>query len=168
MTLIGAAMFLLLTGPLNEALDSHANLVQPGEPGEPMAIEGRVFDSDGKTPLAGVKLFIYHTCKDGDYHRDKSGKARINATVVTDGTGRFGFLSIRPGAYPGGGVAQHVHVELEAPDKGKRVTEFHFMDDPQIQASSKQAAERQGRFRLIIALSKDATGTWHGEWNYKF
>lgn len=169
MSVIGALMMVLSAYAFgSDGQASHVNIVTKGEPGEPMAIEGRIFDVDGTTGLAGAKVTIYHTCQDGDYHRDKTGKARLQATVETDREGRFAFQSIRPGAYPGGGVAQHVHIEIEAPNKSKRVTEFHFMDDPQISASSKASAERQGKFRLIIALKKDATGTWRGEWNYKY
>ncbi len=169
MSVLGALMIILTTAVFgNDGRASHANLVTTSEPGEPMAIEGRIFDVDGKTGLAGAKVTIYHTCLDGDYHRDKNGKARIQTTLETDREGRFGFQSIRPGAYPGGGVAQHVHIEIEAPGKSKRVTEFHFMDDPQISSNSRASAERQGKFRLIIELKKDVTGTWRGEWNYKF
>ncbi|HYE16063.1 MAG TPA: hypothetical protein VD968_16610, partial [Pyrinomonadaceae bacterium] len=53
-----------------EKLSYSAVLTQEGEPGEPLVVSGRIFAPDGKTPVEGVTLYVYHTDARGLYSED--------------------------------------------------------------------------------------------------
>jgi hypothetical protein len=48
-------------------LTSTTNLAPPDEPGEQLEISGTIYQQDGKTPAAGVVLYMYHTDSKGLY-----------------------------------------------------------------------------------------------------
>ena len=76
-------------------------LVPKTEPGEPLAITGRIFDSDGRTPLAGGQLYLYHTDRDGYYSKRMSDPhhPRIHAWIAADDQGHYAFRTIWPHKY---------------------------------------------------------------------
>ena len=130
-------------------------------PGEPMVISGVIYDKDGKTPLAGTRVYVYHTDAGGEYGPNGNSDPLIKGTMITDEKGRFRFASVRPGAYPMGGVPAHVHVHVSAPGKSKRVAEFHFQGDPELGQNTLRLARSAGTFTPVITLSK-RDGIWQG------
>ena len=72
------------------------------EPGEQMVVAGRVVGSDGRTPLAGVSLYVYQTDKDGIYSKpvNDSRTPRLRGYMRTDPEGRYEYSTIKPGSYP--------------------------------------------------------------------
>ena len=91
---------------------SVATLSDPKEPGEPLLVTGRVFAADGTTPAAGVVLFVYHTDAKGHYNRWPGSAPRLKGWMKTGPDGRYEYRTIRPGAYPGGRTAAHVHTQM--------------------------------------------------------
>jgi protocatechuate 3,4-dioxygenase beta subunit len=115
------------------------------EPGVPLVIHGRAVAEDGKTPVAGAIIFGYHTDRHGHYDRVEAGPHswRLKGWVQTAADGRFQFTSIRPGAYPGRGIPQHVHLNVFLAD-GRRywADDLQFADDPLVPAGERAAACR--------------------------
>lgn len=128
---------------------STSRIAPESEPGDPLVIDGRVFQRDGRTPASGITVFAYQTDAHGLY--DKPGTPphswRLKGWAVTDAEGRFQFRTIRPASYPNSTVAQHVHLHLEGPGVQRRwTTELQFADDPKLSARERAASERAGEF----------------------
>jgi hypothetical protein len=131
------------------ARGSEVRMVSPAEPGVPLAVHGTVVDAGGQ-PVAGARVTLYQTADGGLYAPEHeragfgSNNPRLTATVVTDGQGRFEARTVLPGPYPGGGVARHVHYEVEAAGHGRVVAEFLFDDDPVLRPDLRAHAARNG------------------------
>lgn len=121
--------------------------ISGGLPGTPLFFEGRVVDREG-APVTGAAVDVWHSDAEGHYDVDVPGQVdpAMRALFRTDGTGHFGFRSIRPSSYPipgDGPVGElmsatsrslmrpaHVHLLIDAPGF-QRVTSMLFpSDDP--------------------------------------
>jgi protocatechuate 3,4-dioxygenase, beta subunit len=139
-----------LTGPgpamsqLTEAdADLTTNAGADGEAiGQRIIVTGMVRDVDGE-PLPDTLIEIWQANAAGRYlHRSDSWPAPIDPNFLgigrclTDETGRYRFLTIRPGAYPwknhpNAWRPSHIHLSLFGPNTGSRlITQFYFPDDP--------------------------------------
>ena len=128
---------------------STARIAPESEPGIPLVIHGRLFGQDGKTPLPDAVVFAYHTDREGHYDRQGSPAHswRLRGWVKTAADGAFEFSTIRPGAYPGTRIAQHVHFTLfTAAGERYHAGELNFADDPFIGERERTASEREGEF----------------------
>ena len=127
---------------LPELLESRAWITHAEEPGEPLIIEGTVRSADG-TAAKDIIVYAYHTDAGGVYPPGTTAHGRLRAWVRTDASGQYRFDTIRPGAYPGRDVAQHVHMHIIEPG---RVTYYIdsivFVDDPLLTAERRQQARR--------------------------
>jgi protocatechuate 3,4-dioxygenase beta subunit len=126
-------------------LASSSRLAPVTEPGVPLVIHGRAVADDGKTPVPRALVFGYQTDHQGLYDRVEAGPHswRLRGWVQTAADGRFGFTTIRPGAYPGRAIPQHVHLNIFLAD-GRRywADELRFADDPRVAAGERGAASR--------------------------
>lgn len=104
--------------------------------GKPMRVSGVVHGGvDGMTPLAGVKVEIWHCDSDGNYHPNGNGDvgryhpAEINlrGSTKTDAQGRFAFDSIVPGHY--GARRRHIHWRFEASGHLAVTTQTYWLKD---------------------------------------
>ncbi len=81
----------------------HGADISPGLLGEPMFVQSRVADVDGK-PLAGVQVDVWHADDDGFYDSQRASYAEqgpsSRARFSTDADGRFSFRTILPCSYP--------------------------------------------------------------------
>lgn len=88
-----------------------------------MVVTGTVFQSDGKTPAAGVIVYAYHTNRDGIYPTKGNEKdwARrhgyIRGWTKTGEDGRYTFYTFRPETYPSRSEPAHVHLTIKEPNK---------------------------------------------------
>jgi len=114
-----------------------------GEPaGQRILLSGRVLDEDGK-PVGNTLIEIWQANAAGRYHHavdqhnapldpNFSGCGR----TLTDGEGRYRFLSIKPGAYPWGNHSNawrpaHIHFSIFGDGLLSRlVTQMYFPGDP--------------------------------------
>jgi protocatechuate 3,4-dioxygenase beta subunit len=122
---------LLVTPALQseQANPEHAwriRITSPSEPGIPMVVTGRLVDQEGK-PLPEVQLFVYHTDAKGLYRLPGQDGHRLKGTMWTNREGKFEFLTIHPGPYPGSKSGEHFHFEITGgglPDSFAGI-EFH-------------------------------------------
>ena len=110
--------------------------------GERITVAGRVLDEDGRgVPNAIVELWqanaagrYFHALDQRDAPLDPNFIG--NGRVRTDAEGRYGFFTIRPGAYPvpvpeTWWRPPHVHVSVLGPSSLSRlVTQMYFPGDP--------------------------------------
>jgi protocatechuate 3,4-dioxygenase beta subunit len=138
-----------ITGPLalhRKLPCGEANLAEPvpGRPalGQLIHIEGQVLDEDGR-PVADAVVELWQANAAGRYaHPNDARSAPLDphfigsGRVRTDAEGRYGFFTIRPGAYPVPGDAvwwrpPHVHFSVLGPSSLARlVTQMFFPGDP--------------------------------------
>lgn len=115
------------------AHQSHSVLVTPEEPGQPLSVEGIVRDAHGE-PLEGALVYAFQTDASGVYSHGGRGEEnpRLFGYLRTDRAGRFGFRTIRPGAYPDTDepVEQHIHFEVLVPGREPHRWRLGFADDP--------------------------------------
>lgn len=151
------------------SVGSVARIAPESEPGTPLVIDGRVYQTDGRTPAAGITVFAYQTDARGLYDAPANGPHswRLKGWAVTDAEGRFRFHTIRPASYPNSSIAQHVHLHLEGPDVPRRwTTELRFADDPKLSARERTQSERAGMFGGVRPVTRRG-GVDHVEVNLK-
>ena len=139
------------------------------EPGEPLVISGRVLRADGRTPAAGVLVYLYHASAAGVYPRrgGESGNGRLHGYLRgwlrTDAQGRYCMATIRPGPYPGRGEPAHIHATLTEPGQPEGyVDEFVFEGDPLVTAAYRAKLRGRGGSG-VVRLTRGRDGVWRGE-----
>jgi protocatechuate 3,4-dioxygenase beta subunit len=138
-------------------------LTSADEPGEPLVVSGKIFGPDGKTPVDGALIHVYHTDARGIYsERDGQGgppDPRIKGWMKTGADGRYEFRTIKPASYPGSRIPAHIHSKVSAPGHAERwIHEFWFEGDPFIASESKRMFEGQGAFSPVMSISRGADG----------
>lgn len=123
------------------------------EAGQKLIVSGTVFQLDGKTPAPGIILYYWQTDNSGRYS-PKPGmteKARrhghLRGWVKTDNQGKYSIYTIRPAAYPGERIPQHIHFLVKEPTIKNEyyIDDLYFDDDPfLIEAERKKLPQRGG------------------------
>jgi len=125
-------------------LSSSARIAPVGEPGAPMIIEGTVRTRQGKA-APEVIVYGYHTDNTGIYPPAATRHGRLRGWVMSDSDGRYHFETIRPVAYPGREIPQHVHMHMIELGKATYfIDELRFTDDPFITDRNRRTDERGG------------------------
>jgi protocatechuate 3,4-dioxygenase beta subunit len=138
-------------------LGSHARIAPPGEPGDNMVIEGAVVMPRG-SPAAGVIVYAYHTDRTGIYPPARNRHGRLRGWALTDERGGYRFDTIRPAAYPGRQVAEHVHMHVIEPGVGTYyIDNLLFEDDELLSAADRDSPGRGGKG---LAAPLRRRGTW--------
>ncbi len=151
-----------------EQLPWQTTLASPKEEGERMIIIGTIYQKDGKTPAAGIILYVYHTDVKGEYKptaAQKHGRrhGHLRGWMKTDAQGRYQFSTIRPAAYPNQRFAAHIHPIIKEPQKNEYwIDEYQFEDDPLLTQKDLQNAQNRGGSG-IIKLNKNEKGIWIGK-----
>ena len=166
-------------GPLDHDLTKLA--ARNGEPnGERIIVSGMVSDEDGRA-VPNTLLEVWQPNAAGRYiHTDDQHDAPIDPNFmgagrcVTDGAGRYRFITIKPGAYPWGNHynawrPNHIHFSLFGPSILTRlVTQMYFPGDPLLELdpifNGVPAASRQ------LLVSKLSIELSEAEWalGYEF
>lgn len=150
-----------------------ATLAQASEPGERMTVTGVVHQPDGRTPAAGVTVYAYQTNQKGAYARDRGAQGlaslhgRLRGLAITGADGAYTLHTIRPGPYPGGKDAQHIHLELMPPGAiACEIDPVEFTDDPLMTRAER--AERPGFGGSgIVTPTRGADGSWRAVRNIR-
>ena len=170
-----------LTGPLfgpEDVRPTDADLTRQhaGEPiGERIVVAGRVVDERGR-PAAGALVEVWQANAAGRYRHEADrtrGALDPNFTgagrALTDGDGRYRFVTIRPAPYPWGNHPKawrpaHIHFSLfGASLRARLVTQMYFEGDPllahdPIFASVPDAAARAALVApLDLALAEEGS-----------
>ncbi len=165
LVLAGAAALLLFqsasrtdSAATGEPPAEWVTIPQPGEPGEALRFWGRVLDMDGR-PLSKAAVVAYHTDSTGLYNPRGGGTRvpRLRGVAVTDAEGRFGFVTIRPAAYPDRTQPAHIHLSVTAPAHHVRYLEYWFEGDPLITPGLRAQASRNPS-TVIVDLQRDSGG----------
>jgi protocatechuate 3,4-dioxygenase beta subunit len=94
-------------------------------------VTGRTLD--GKKPVAGVSLYVFHTDAKGRYAPDTDNRAgefnpRLHGALRTDARGQYQYETTRPGSYDDGPA--HVHYVVNARGYQPLLLALQFEDDP--------------------------------------
>ena len=121
-----AAWCLVAFSSAAQDIPSTTNLWQPGDPGEPLHIRGRVLSIDG-SPISGAVLDIWQADGTGEYQPD-----RYRTTLRTDADGEYGFGTVLPGQYYG---VKHIHMVVMHEGHESVQTRILFKGDPNLDES---------------------------------
>ncbi len=132
------------------------------EPGEPLSVSGTVYKSDGKTPVEGVTVYVYHTDAEGYYRKgnNSSSNPRLHGTMRTNAEGKYEYRTIKPAAYPGGGNPAHVHYVISGKGYSEQYDELQFEGDRWLKNPNLSASQRTDTFLSVRPLTKDKDGVW--------
>jgi protocatechuate 3,4-dioxygenase beta subunit len=156
----------LIFDGMPEKISWRTSLADPNEPGEKLIVSGKIFKKDGKTPAAGIVLYIYHTDNKGKYSpASTQTKGRrhghLRGWMITDAQGRYEFKTIRPASYPNSKNPQHIHpIIKESETKVYWISDFLFDDDPLLSNQERTQVPRGGSG--IMRLTKNSEGVWIG------
>lgn len=130
----------------NRELTSIDTLPNFQETSPKLKVSGSVYQKDGKTPAAGVILYIYQTNRAGIYEKKGDeqnwGKRHgyIRGWVKTGKDGSYTFYTFRPGAYPNRRAAEHIHLTIKEPNRNEYYADnFVFEDDPLLTEEEKKS-----------------------------
>lgn len=145
------------------------------EPGERLVVSGRTLD--GRRPVGGVSLYVFHTDVKGRYATDIADpnaaelNPRLHGAMRTDAQGRYEYQTIRPGSYDNGPA--HVHYVVKAPGFKPLLLSLQFDDDPIVVGRRKYdipllepEAFKNGPCKsrpdcvLTRPVTRDARGVW--------
>ena len=150
-----------------ERLSWQTEIAPASELGERLEMSGRILRADGRTPAAGVILYVYHTDATGHYSPapNAPGNARrhghLRGWVKTDEAGEYKFTTIRPAPYPSRDNPAHIHPIIKEPDKNEYyIDEYVFDDDPLLTPQKRAALENRGGSG-IVRLTRSG-GAWAG------
>jgi len=162
----------LMGGAMADLTTQHAAMPQ----GQRIIVSGRVLDEQGR-PVPYTVVEIWQANAAGRYiHAKDQWDAPLDPNftgagrVITDGEGRYRFVSVRPGAYPWGNHYNawrpaHIHLSLLGPAFAMRlVTQMYFPDDPLIEidpiANAVPMPQRNEWSRGSISPPLNPTGRW--------
>lgn len=128
-------------GEIDVDLTLLAGHAEPAQ-GEVILVRGRVTNTDGE-PLEGIRVEIWQANTFGRYdHPDDHNTAALDpnfqgmGSTMTDAQGRYGFRTIKPGAYPRDAIgetgwrARHIHFKLWSGESTELITQMYFEGDP--------------------------------------
>jgi len=103
-------------------------LLEPGMPGTPLTVTGRVLDTNGR-PLKGALLDIWQADHTGAY--DNTG-FRLRGRLYTGDDGRYTLRTIKPLHYgaPDDMRPSHIHVKASVENSSILTTQLYFKGDP--------------------------------------
>ncbi len=176
-----------LTGPVYGyggigPLDNDLTRQHAGKPlGERIIVAGRVMDEDGR-PIPHTLVEVWQTNAGGRYrHKEDVHPVPIDPNftgagrTLTDGEGRYRFVTVKPGAYPwqnhrNAWRPAHMHFSLFGPNFTTRlVTQMYFPGDPLLSLDPifNAIPDPRARERLVSTFDLELT---EPEWalGYRF
>ena len=119
--------------------------------GPKIQISGIIYKPDGKTPAAGVVLYVYHTDQKGIYATKGNEKGwgkrhgYIRGWIKTNEKGEYKIYTLVPASYPNSSNPKHIHPTIKEPGFSEYwIDEFVFDDDPLLPASERNRTQPVG------------------------
>jgi protocatechuate 3,4-dioxygenase beta subunit len=158
-------------------VESDLTLQHTGEPlGERILVTGRILDGEGR-PVRNQLVEVWQANAAGRYiHKRDQHPAPIDPNftgtgrTITDGEGRYRFVTIKPGAYPwknhlNAWRPAHIHFSLFGNAFTQRiVTQMYFPGDPlfPLDPIYNSIIDQDARDRLVATYDHDLTSP---EWS---
>jgi protocatechuate 3,4-dioxygenase beta subunit len=140
-------------------LKTHSRIAPLAEMGEALKLEGIVYKADGSVAV-GIIVYAYQTDDKGHYPKGATRHGGLRGWAITNSKGEYSFETIRPKAYPGRDIPQHIHLHVIEPNKGTYyIDDATFDDDPLLTARHR----KQTNCRAGCGLSspkQDHKGVW--------
>ena len=143
------------------SLSSSVTLARADEPGPRMLLTIVLVDASDK-PVPNAVVYAYHTDARGSYGPGGNRDPRIFGYARSDASGRLTLDTIKPGPYPEGGTAAHVHVHVAAAGR-EVVDECWFTGDRYLRDEIRTREQARGTLSRVITLTSDGArlrGTW--------
>lgn len=146
------------------ALRNAARIGSGLDRGEALAIDGVVYQADGKTPAPGVIIYAYQTNAEGRYANGapetvwSRRHGRLGGWVKTRPDGRYHFDTIKPAPYPNDTIPAHIHMTVLEP--GKRpywIDDIVFDGEFGVTPAYRKSMVNQGG-NGIVPVRRDANG----------
>ncbi len=152
------------------AADADLTAQHDGEPiGQRIIVHGRLLDGDA-SPIGNSLVEIWQANACGRYRHDSDRTPRLldpnfsgSGRAVTDGGGRYRFVTIKPAPYPwknhhDAWRPAHIHFSVFGPAFATRlVTQMYFPDDPLFDYDPIfLSVPERARHRLVSSLDLDA------------
>lgn len=142
-------------------------IVSDTEPGQPLIVSGTIYAPDGRTPLEGIKLYVYQTDATGVYSTSGTGgdnrNTRIHGVMRTGADGRYEFRTIKPRSYPNTRISAHIHAYVSGADYPEYwIDEYVFADDPFVGEDVKQKFRGLGSFSPVLTPTRGVDGVLRG------
>ncbi|MGH9843516.1 MAG: protocatechuate 3,4-dioxygenase [Blastocatellia bacterium] len=139
---------------------SKITITSKDEPGERLTVSGKVYGPDGKTPLTGVSVYVYHTDAKGLYTpgANDNRNPRLRAYLRTDAQGAYEYSTIKPAQYPDNRIPAHIHYVVNAPGHKERVFEIVFEGDKFLTEEIRRDAAKEESGYSIKKLERDKQG----------
>lgn len=132
------------------------------EAGSKIEISGVIYRPDGKTPAAGVVLYVYHTDQKGIYTKKGNetgwGKRHgyIRGWMRTNALGQYRFYTLVPASYPNSTNPKHIHPTIKEMDKNEYwIDEYVFDDDPLLPDKERNRQKPVGGSGVLKTTMKD-------------
>ena len=154
------------------ALENDLTVQHPGEPlGERIIVTGRLLDTSGR-PIRGALVEVWQANAAGRYlHLGDQHPAPLDPNFtgagrcLTDGDGRYRFVTIKPGAYPwrnhhNAWRPAHIHFSVFGTAFTQRlVTQMYFPGDPLFAYDPifQSIPDEKARERLVSRFDMDTT-----------
>ena len=132
------------------------DLVQAGTKGEILHFSGTVFGKDGKTPLNGALVEIWHCNEDGVYD-NTSDNYVYRASQKIPANGKYIFKTIMPVPYAAGQTLTrpaHIHMRISAKGVQDLVTQIYFKGDKYIAGDI--SAKDASALNRILDMTRNA------------
>jgi protocatechuate 3,4-dioxygenase beta subunit len=155
----GSSRMSLVESSSSDSTSNSIVIAGPDEPGTPLVVTGTVYESDGATPIAGARVYVYHTDSAGLYSpTNDNSNPRLHGTMRTGSDGRYEFHTIMPGSYPGTNNPAHIHYVVSAPGHRDLTFEIMFENDPFINDRIRQEARDEHSALVLRKLITDGKG----------
>lgn len=127
------------------------DLVRPGDKGEILHFGGTIFGKDGKTPVKGALVEIWHCDEHGEYDNTSDDYVH-RAAFKTRAGGKYQFRTILPGKY--GSRPAHIHMRISGhAETQDLVTQIYFKGDSNIPGDPSASDKRS--LNRILDLSEN-------------
>lgn len=141
--------------------------------GQPTRVAGVVKNRHGK-PQSGAVIEIWQACAAGRYNhsQDKNQKSLLDnnfqfwGRAITGDDGRYSFLTIIPGLYPGR-MGRHIHFRIDTKDYKRLTTQCYFSeygpDNAKDGIYQRLSAKERDLVTVQLQKASDPKEFWSGE-----